>query len=813
MVENEAEEGSWSFLNDWPLRRFSILTLALLLLLGCFGTIRTIEGDSSLTSLIGLVMIPALILIPGSGILRIGRYHGIGFIRALLFSFALGLGLLMSLGLLLNLFHYAGVVVDPLRMGPINIAYSVATLTILLLARWRDRPYVAPVMVRSYDLRQFLTWALAAALPFVIVLAATNINSNGDYSLMFWATFLICLAPLAAYCRPRSYAPLVLSLSIALLLHRALITNYVLGYDVFSEFSAAYITTINGWWNMSQSLGIYGGSANTALSIVTLAPMLTNLTGIQTVEMIKVVYPLLFSIVPLGIYKLIVEQFGPRPAFLGVTIFIGYEAFYGLMIQLGKQGIAEVFLVALLLVLTGTAMSRTKKMVLIVAFLSGVLVSHYGIAFLVIILLFFVVALQALHHLLHSWMNREEDWQGYLKWTDRTVRSWLSDQFRTRLVTVELLLFAVAGFLVWYALVGSGMVLPYVGIGETGPTRVVSDTGATILRRLDALEFLLIDYGSIANNIEKYSVLFVQMATVLGVLFVFMDKKLFAHVNKDYLFFGLASALFLIISYVVPSVSSSFYFGRVFTFTSIFLCGFLCLGIYSVLRSLRIVLTIKRPNIAMPSFNRDRLTTGFACMAAALLLLTNTGIFSDLSDDFVGSISIDETASWAIYTDSDVATAKWLSDSEHIGNYVPTADWHRFTIFGGLGMPVDNLLYQFNENSTDSFIYLSEWNNRYGYVYPLNTHGATTMSYCPLDEVTRQIGERYDTVYSTSEFSTVVYVAPIPSGDIDQNPPGPPMYTYEDNPIYIISGVIGALMLLGLASFVINRKVRDRRKE
>lgn len=806
MVKNGKDTISWSFINDWPLRRYSILTLAFISLLLCFEGYRIIEGDSTITSLVGLLIIPSLLIVPGSGILRIGKYHNMGFIRSLFFSFCLGLGLLMIMGFLLNLFHYSGMIVSPLRMGPILITYALSTSAILLLARWRDETYVASVAVNKNEIGMIIIWTLSIALPFAVFLAASNINTIGSYSMMFWIVLLICLSPMIVYCRSRSFAPLVLSLSIALLLHRALITNYVLGYDVFSEFSAAYITTTNGWWNISQSLGIYGGSANTALSIITLAPMLTNLTGIQTVEMIKIVYPLLFSIVPLGIYDLFVEQFGTRPAFLGITVFIGYEAFYGLMVQLGKQGIAELFLIALLLAISSTALSRKKKMFLIVAFLSGVLVSHYGIAFLVIVIMFFVVALQALYHLYDKWKSRKEDWQGYSKWTINTIRTWISEQLRTRLITIELLIFAVAVFLVWYAFVGSGMVLPYVGIGETAQTRVVSDTGATILRRMDALEFLLINYGSNANNLEKYSVLFVQMATVLGVIWAFRDKKIFSKADKDLLFFGAAAAIFLVISYLVPGVSSSLYFGRVFTFTSIFLCGFFYLGVYAVLRSLRNVVKVRRPKISIPAIDEDKLTTLLAMLGAVLLLMTNTGVFTSLTDDYVGSLSIDETTSWAIYTDSDVTTAKWLSNPDHIGNRVPTADWHRFTIFGGLATPVNNLLYQFNSSSTDQFIYLSEWNNEYGYVYPLNTHGATTMSYRPWTEVSGQIGEQYDTVYSTSKFSTVVYIPPLTDDEIDRNPPGPPMYTYQDDPIYIITGVIGGLTLLGLASFVITRR-------
>ncbi|HOO04741.1 MAG TPA: hypothetical protein PLJ11_08480, partial [Methanomassiliicoccales archaeon] len=83
----------------------------------------------------------------------------------------------------------------------------------------------------SPDLSEVAIWTFAAALPLMVTLAAARINSTSDYALMAFAVFVLCLVPLGVLCRPRSYAPLVLSLSMGLLLHRALITNYLIGYD------------------------------------------------------------------------------------------------------------------------------------------------------------------------------------------------------------------------------------------------------------------------------------------------------------------------------------------------------------------------------------------------------------------------------------------------------------------------------------------------------------------------------------------------------------------------------------------------------
>jgi len=813
MSENQ-EKVRWPFVSDWPMRRFLLLSLASLFLLAILGIYRTVTGSDVLTSIAGLALIPLILIIPGVAILRIGRYHGLSTITGLFFSWAIGIGYLMGMGLLLNMLHYTGTMGSPLTAGPIFATYLAGTSALVALAYWRDRSYKPVAGTGMFDVRLICTWSLAIALPFAVVIAASSINATGDYTMMFWTIFLVCLVPLTVLSGTKNYAPIVLSMSIALLLHRTMITNYIMGYDVFSEYSAALITTANGWWNVSQNLAVYGGSANTALSIVTLAPMLTNLTGIDTVELLKIVYPLLFAIVPLGIYKIVEGQFGPGPAFLGAGLFMGYSAFYALMIQLGKQEISEIFLVAFLLVLVELNMSRTKKMVLVILFLAGLLVSHYGIAFLVMLLIFLVVALQALSHLISSWLHRKDDWHGYPRWLWRTVISWFSDQFRTRLVTIWLFALMFGAFLFWYASTGSGLVLPFVGLGQAISSGSISagsaGAGSMSLTQLDALEYILINYGSFFNNLEKYLVLFSQVATMIGVLWIIKDRDMFKSINKDYLFFGMAAGIFLIICYFVPNVSTAFYYGRIFTFTSIFLCGFLCVGIWAVVRSLRKVIRLKSTRVQMPSFREDRVVIIIGLIAVLAMVTSNSGIMTSITDDYVGSIALDKTAGWADYTDSDVAAAQWFSVSEHRGSYAPTADWHSFTIFGGMAVSIKNLLYQFNNKSIDSFIYLSEWNNKYGYVYPLNTNGNVATGYDTLENVTRQVNDTYDTVYSTSEFTTIIY---IPVQKVTTNEPGPPMYTYEDKPIYIVSGVFGALIMLGVASALIGRKGADRLKK
>jgi uncharacterized membrane protein len=339
-------------------------------------------------------------------------------------------------------------------------------------------------------------------------------------------------------------------------------------------------------------------------------------------------------------------------------------------------------------------------------------------------------------------------------------------------------------------------------------------TGSISISQLDALEFLAIDYGSPIHNMEKYLVVISQAITIIGVAYMIKHRKTGqGTINENYLFLGLISSFVILACYVVPNLSSMLLYARFFEFTLIFLSGFYVVGMYAILSRLTIIYHRRVGNDAKSKKSLKRKTMVASTAFLILFIMANTGVLYSVSQEFVNeystSYSLDSRVSWAIYSDSDVIAAKWASDTDHRDNYAIMADWHRIPIFSGQSTPIINMAYRMGPSYTDSILFLSSWNIKSGYVYPLNVGGATTVSYTSLANVTDQFNGNYDIIYSTNSYTTMYYIPPsVPSTNVEQ---GPAFYQFDINPSHVnLIYVMAALGTISLVILIASRTIEKR---
>ncbi len=795
MIEEAKEADRWLFINDWPLRRFVLLNIFLMLVLSLFVLVRSLDPSNSYSDL-GYLLVPFLLFVPGAGMMRAFRLHGTGMARSAMYSLALSLIILMSIGFFLNLLHYGGVMDDPLTLFPINLAFiaSLALMTIVVMKR--DSDYQAPESSSLLDHRVFLGVALALLPPFAVIMATSVTDFSGDRTLLQLVVTGLCFIPLAAMSRRiKNYDLLVLSLSVSFLLQRVLMTNFLMGYDIFSEYAAARITISNGWWNIFEYGGLQGAGANTALSVVTLAPMLDHLTGIGLIDLLKIVYPFIFSFIALAVYKAVQSQLGTGAGLMGASLLIGYQAFYGLLSQMAKQEIAEIFMVVLLLVLTESVLSRRSRRFMAAICVLGVIVSHYGMAYITI---GFVGGLFFLSFLCALFKNRHPG-EGFIKSTFRSLRSWWEGSRRTDIAGIYLLLFYLIIFFVWYSTTGSGIMLGFIK-NSSAYIPIDTETASLSLFQFDALEFLLIDYGTPLHNMEKYLVLTAQILAVVGLVHVVMNRRtLYSKVNRDFINMGILAALLLVACYVVPRLSSMLYFARFFHLIFIFIGGFLFLGFVAIVRAFGDLFP-KRIRIG----NASRKLLAVCTVFVILFMLFNSGPIYSAADEYSNSFTLNKTTSWAIYSDTDVQGAKWVGLDEHRGDRIINGDIHRFTIFIGESVPSDKLRYQWTQVNTDSLVYLSTWNMEYHWIYSINTQGAK-QTYTPLNDILDQLNGKYDVVYDGGGSTSVIYAPP---SEPTTNPPGPDIFEYETTPMYYLGIVVVVLVSLAISVLILKRRWR-----
>jgi uncharacterized membrane protein len=101
--------------------------------------------------------------------------------------------------------------------------------------------------------------------------------------------------------------------------------------------------------------------------------------------MFKMLYPLIFALVPLALYQLWQTNFGKKRAFASAFLIMAQLTFYNEMLGLNRQMIAELFFVILLFTIV-RKMKMLNKTVCFGIFSFALITSHYSLA--VIFLLF-----------------------------------------------------------------------------------------------------------------------------------------------------------------------------------------------------------------------------------------------------------------------------------------------------------------------------------------------------------------------------------------------------------------------------------------
>jgi uncharacterized membrane protein len=191
---------------------------------------------------------------------------------------------------------------------------------------------------------------------------------------------------------PKVFPLLVLSASVALLFNTVLVSKYVIGSDVFSELYVFRTVMINGFWFPSGP-SVLGytiiDSLNSLLSITILPAAYTTVTGMNADVLFKILYPFVFSFLPLALYRMYEQQIDKKSALLSVFFFIAIPtAFFGPEpMSLDRQTTGQFFFILSILLLSQPRPAYGRKQVLLVVFGASAIVSHYALAFVLLIYL------------------------------------------------------------------------------------------------------------------------------------------------------------------------------------------------------------------------------------------------------------------------------------------------------------------------------------------------------------------------------------------------------------------------------------------
>jgi uncharacterized membrane protein len=621
--------------------------------------------------------------LPGFVFLKLLKLDELDGVETILLSVGLSVAFLMVAGLFVNEFFFLFGVLQPLSLMPLMIVLNSLILMcgVLIYLRsedliiWNSEPFEKSPFV-----------LLLLGLPILSILGAMYVNIHGNnlllLSMIISISVLFIVGVLSKKLLPSKLCPFaVLMIAIAVICHSSLISNYIVtfGSDVPGEYFLFETIKSNAHWSptLPSSWAIWYGRINSMLSITILPTLYANILNIHPIWVFKTLYPLIFSLVPLGLYQIWQTYIGKKYAFISAFLFISLETFYTEMLGLNRQMIAELFFVLLLLVVLNKKIKPLNKMMGFMIFSFALVTSHYALA--EIFLLFISFALISLIVLKHPSKN----------------------------ITAPMIIFFFTVMFTWYIYTsGSATFNSFLEFGDNvyrqlGDFFNPASRGQTVMTGLG-----LAESPSIWNTISRMFAYLTQAFIVLG--FVGLVTKLTRiRIGKEYLILGLAAMALLAMLILVPGLANTMNMTRFYHILLFFLAPFCVVGAEFIVKLLS---------------KRER---AFAVSTLLLILLVPYFLFQT---EFVFEVTGSD--SWSIplsgyrmnalrlyghygYTDAySVYGAQWLPKKVNLEDSELYADESAFgsvlTIYGMInrGSPLSNVTIVANHG----VVYLSSLN-------------------------------------------------------------------------------------------------------
>lgn len=618
--------------------------------------------------LFGLVY---LTFVPGILILKILKIDKLGTIDFILYSVGISLSFIMFVGMFINIaYPYIGIL-NPISIIPLLLTFNLITFLLHFLC-FQERNNFS---INTFNVPNYSFCNQVLFLFFILFLSIFGTYLFNYFQKNVLIIIMILLIALSVVwigssnvVSKKLYPIAIFIFSTSLLLHNSLISSHLLGWDIHTEYYFANHVIQESFWDFRIP-----SNANSMLSITMIAPIYSILLDMDLIWVFKLIYPLIFSLVPVGLYNIFKDQTDEKVAFLSVFFFISLVTFYTEMNSLSRQQIAELYLVLILLVILNKNVGNLGSSFLLVLFSISLSVSHYGISYLFI-----------------SWIVIIYTY--FLKNSKMSSHTTMISSNYTFLFIV----FAIG----WYLYTTDSSVF-------SAFTRNIAQIVYNLQDLLNpessqALSLIIESRSSVLQYIYRYLHLVCQFFIAVGVLdliWKFKDSKF----NKDFALFSIVNFTILSLSIITPYLSSSLNTSRLYQISLIFLSPFFIIGSVIILTKLtQIISTI------VPIFSKP---TNFSIVSIflAIFLIFNTGLIFEVADDNSSSISLNNTIDNPKFNSAEVLGAEWILK---YGLDKPVySDIYRYLLIRGYLYNLSlNIPEKYEKNLPDSYIYFGSYN-------------------------------------------------------------------------------------------------------
>lgn len=540
--------------------------------------------------------------------------------EVLLYVVGFSLVFLAGVSVVSSLLYPVFGIAEPLSFLPLTLTISGTILGLTVLSYRGDRtirlwiPSLAP---RDAKLAAFL-----CCLPLLTALAAHRMNAVGSSRLMYVLLLLVAVVVLVSIraLPPKLYPLAVFTVAAAIFLHRNLITNMVVGSDIQSNYFVVELVIQNGIWEPMT------GDVYSSIPVVGAVPAVYSVvTGIGTAFVFKLVYTLLFALVPVGTYYAFKDTFGANAAFAGAYFFIFYfRSFNGTP---GKTRTAALFVILVVLVLVTERERLPAKEWVGFVFGIGLITSHYTTTYILAISLGVAYVLGRLH----GWYTgRDLGWGivgTYAFSLATTAVGWYLLTTPEMIYNVITVLGAIP---IQIATFLSGETVHRSGAsavqGESGPVYQLTLLVHMLLMALAGVGVLSQVFVSLFSTDRTQRPQAVKLAALAIPLLMFLGASYFVTGNLG------ADRMYQIVLVVLAPFMP---------------VGYLALkGVVNIVRDIDI--PVWRPILAV----------------LTLLMLLNTGVaYNAVGAPVTSDIALDRDTHSLAYTDAEIDGGEWIADN------------------------------------------------------------------------------------------------------------------------------------------------------
>ena len=599
-------------INNFPLKKLFIYVFAIHATV--WGLILSDQVGIAIPFLRPVVTTIFLLSVPGILILRAMRITKFGTLDNLLYAVGLSVAVILGTGLVLDIFtiQLSNFSITYLNMStyPTLITLTIFDAILMAICYFRSRDIEDEPYHFDVDKRAVLLFLLLLTLPVLTIVGTYEVNVYNNNTLLIAFLFICTAVVFISVTRiiPTTlYPSIIFIMALSLLFHNSLISSYLTGNDIHFEYYFANLVVQNNSWDYS-----IGSNVNGMLSIVVLAPLFHDISGISLTYIFKVIYPLIFSFVPVTLYQVFKKQTNEKIAILSAFLFISYYIFYTQagMLSLARQQICELFLSLLLLTLVSNVDNKIKY-TMVILFGGSMVTTHYGLSYIFLLLMIGA-------------------------WAFVLVYNRLFKKLPGTSININYLFIYIAFIIFWYTLVsGSSAFDTIIHIGDNIVAKTLGDVSSSQQSGTEGMSLVTMQMQSPAHDFMKDLHFASQGLIVIGLLYSVVSKRY--KINVEYKIFSFIAVGLLAAALVVPMFASSLNTTRLYQIGLITLAPFCVIGIAFFANMLDKIIQLIT--------SRSNVISGMKLAAVFLMiyLLGNSGLIYELTHDPApGSIAISQ---------------------------------------------------------------------------------------------------------------------------------------------------------------------------